>query len=420
MARKWYLILLLIICSFTLLISSESKTQQTTAVNFIGHLQTLAVDKIDKDTGRMKGGFIHYIKAEDGKIYQIEDKKGILGKIKPSSKISLSGIMRKNKIVADSVIQLSTKKSALSADESTPETIGEQKTLVALFNYPDKSSEPFTIQDVQNCVINNANSVDNFIRENSYDKTWLNADFIDWHTLPNNSTYYDNDDYTDLLLNDSITILDPEINFQNYTRLIFVYADSGASYGTVGKRYLSSSGDGDFNASVSWINADYMAANKTKTIAHEFGHNLGFYHANVVHNSNNPYFVTESLADPTAMCGTQYYNYGDFDDTMGSGDYNHFSTIWKTQAQWIDASQIQDVKTSGEYPLDQVEFPSDGIKVLRVPLGKDLNNNEFYYWIEYRKNLGTFDDEDTVQIRTKLAATGANEWGYDTKWSNNK
>ena len=100
---------------------------------------------------------------------------------------------------------------------------------------------------------------------------------------------------------------------------------------------------------------------------------------------------------------------------MGSASaYRHFSSIWKTQAQWIESSQIQDVITSGEYFLDQIELPSTGTKALRIPLGKDKGGNDFYYWVEYRKNLGIFDDEDAVEIRTKPDPS------YDgTSWSDN-
>ena len=40
-------------------------------------------------------------------------------------------------------------------------------------------------------------------------------------------------------------------------------------------------------------------------------------------------------------------------------------------------------------------------------MGKDVNGEDFHYWIEYRKNLGSFDstnEVDIVQIRTKLTS----------------
>src|SRR3990167_5790030 len=300
------------------------------------------------------------------------------------------------------------------------ETIGEQKTLVALFNYPDKLDQSFTIQDVKNWVLNDTDSVDNFIKENSYDKTWLSVDFIDFKTLPNESTYYvdmDDDSFhnLDLLLNDSISTLDDTVDFQNYARLIFFYVPDGISgmgYGSIVKRSMSSSGDGDFDASISWITG-YSLWSRAFVTAHEFGHNLGFYHASTVACTEGQYHVPESLWYPTNSCGTDTFKeYGD-DDTMG-GEYTHFSTIWKSQAKWIDSSQIQEAVNS-EYTIDQVELSSSGTKILKIPLGKDNYGNDFYYWVEYRKNLGTFDKEDIVQIRTKLTRVyDGSTWGVNS------
>lgn len=118
--------------------------------------------------------------------------------------------------------------------------------------------------------------------------------------------------------------------------------------------------------------------------------------------TDSQYHVPESLWDPTSSCGTDTFKeYGD-DDTMGGHGlgYTHFSTIWKSQANWIDSSQIQEAVNS-EYTIDQVELSSSGTKILKIPLGKDNYGNDFYYWVEYRKNLGTFDGKDIVQIRTK-------------------
>ncbi len=48
-------------------------------------------DEIDDATGSLKGRVVHYLKAEDGTLYQLKDTKVILGKIKPSAKINISG-----------------------------------------------------------------------------------------------------------------------------------------------------------------------------------------------------------------------------------------------------------------------------------------------------------------------------------------
>jgi hypothetical protein len=189
MVRRKLLILMtalgLILSMTTILRALES-----IPVNLAGLLQTLAVDEIDRATGEWKSNLVHYLKVEDGEWYQIEDPQGILG-TRPLGRIFLSGKRIQNKVYVETASILAPdSKTVETVPETVPETVGEQKTLVALFNYPDKKIQPFTLQEVKNKVINNPDSVDNFIKENSYGKAWINADFIDWQTLPNNSTDY--------------------------------------------------------------------------------------------------------------------------------------------------------------------------------------------------------------------------------------
>jgi hypothetical protein len=68
------------------------------------------------------------------------------------------------------------------------ETVGAQKTLVALFNFSDVPNQPFTLDSVRAKILSATNSTNNFLRENSYDKTWLDVDFVDWKTMSAIST----------------------------------------------------------------------------------------------------------------------------------------------------------------------------------------------------------------------------------------
>jgi hypothetical protein len=69
-----------------------------------------------------------------------------------------------------------------------PETIGAQKTLIALFNFSDVPNQPFTLDSVRDMILTASSSTNNFLKENSYQKTWLEADFVDWTTIPGIST----------------------------------------------------------------------------------------------------------------------------------------------------------------------------------------------------------------------------------------
>ena len=395
-------------------ISVPLKNNQNPVSNFRGRIQTLAIDEIDKSTGKLKCRFVHYLKSEDGRLYQIEDAKGALKKIKPSEQVGISGGLIDRKIIVDKVRLLpSTRETATT--ETTSDTLGEQKTLVALFNFPDDTSEPFTIQDAEDKIINNPDSTDKFFRENSYGKAWLNADFIDWQTLPHNSTYYTDSS----LLDDAIDTLDPLVNFQDYARLIFIYRTEafGSARSSLGKSELNSSGDGPFTASAIWLWASKSLLSVLSSLtSHELGHSFGFSHASSI-ATEGPYFIPESIIDPTSSPSTTYGEGYDRSETMGGHIYyRHFSTIWKSDAEWIDSSQMQEATKSGEYTIDQVELSSTGTKALKIPIGKDTYQKDIYYWVEYRKNLGAFDGADQpdesgiIQIRTKSTSTYVGKW----------
>jgi hypothetical protein len=76
---------------------------------------------------------------------------------------------------------------AVQQAASQVETVGAQKMLVALFNFSDVPNKPFTLDSVRAKILSDAKSTNNFLRENSYGKTWLDVDFVDWKTLPANS-----------------------------------------------------------------------------------------------------------------------------------------------------------------------------------------------------------------------------------------
>jgi hypothetical protein len=67
------------------------------------------------------------------------------------------------------------------------ETVGPQKMLVALFNFSDVPNRPFTLDSVRAKILSDTKSTDKFLRENSYGKTWLEVDFVDWKTIQANS-----------------------------------------------------------------------------------------------------------------------------------------------------------------------------------------------------------------------------------------
>jgi len=278
---------------------------------------------------------------------------------------------------------------------------GEQKTLVALLMYADKPKPDLTLDHVREVILTQQASTDAFLRENSYGMISLAPDFVDWTTLPGvSSNYSSGANIFGRLLTDAVRALDPTVNFQNYSRLILVVSHDDAvgicGVGTVGFAQGSTPTDGYFTVSASLIDEDCFQAG---VVAHEFGHNLGFWHSASIS------CLPESLLDPCYSCSDYVLEYGDQGDTMGDPwAFHHFSTVWKRRAGWISDTEVQDVVQSGDYWLPQVQLQSSGPKVLRIPLGLDLG--DFCYWIEYRGAQGIFDQQDIVQVRLRSGEIG--------------
>jgi len=178
----------------TLIFELAANAQQAAPVQLEGFLQSLAVDEIDQYTGQLRSRLVHFLRDDDGRLVEVDDSRGLLRGLRPPGKVRLSVTKVGTKLVISEVSGIGPAEPRMEKPEvqyeTIADTIGEQKTLVALFNYPDKPNKPFTVQEIKNRILANPDSTDKFLRENSYGKLWLNADFIDWKTLPGRSTEY--------------------------------------------------------------------------------------------------------------------------------------------------------------------------------------------------------------------------------------
>ena len=280
---------------------------------------------------------------------------------------------------------------------------GNRSTLVVLLNYADRPFEPFSLADVESAVLTAPDSADQFLRESSYGQTWLTPTFLVWQTLPQDVADYEKepargagrrarapgfDGRLPRLLAPGLRLREP------------ASAIDAIGIGSINKFYFYDPEEGSFTASVAWIYSP-----RAFVFAHELGHNLGLWHASSVS------CVPHSLQDPEGAggaCASSWSEYGDVDDTMGSG-YRQFSALGKSRLGWIAESRIPIVASSGERLLDQVEIASAGVKGLRIPIARDDFGSHAYYWVEYRSGLGAFggtaSGSDVVQVRTYRAYT---------------
>lgn len=428
--------LLLVFYTANVILSEAKNTAQPQNITEIeGRIVTIHGDDFDYRTKRIKSSYTKtYLQTKNKELIELKPNTFTttpnINSIKPNTVVKVKGTKTKDRIIYYKItpvkqnkpIKLNYKKiNKLNylQQPSIPDAIGEQKTLVALFNYADDQSQPISLDEIKNHIMYDTQSVNNFVKENSYNKAWLNPTFFDWRALPSSAADYRENKF--LALDDAIKALENEVYLPDYNRSIFFFLPWSNPDGPDGS-YLGYAfatdyplNNGDYYLPVAYISAMNNLGDTLfkDTTAHEFGHGFYFGHA-ASFNALGDTKIPPDLLDiglNTSQGGTYAYSeYGDGDDNMGGG-YEHWSTIWKERAGWLESSQIKIVTQSAEYELDQVELPSDGIKMLKVPIGYDVEGREAAYFLEYRKPLGLFDDDDAVQVRLK-------NWHYGRRWGN--
>ena len=170
-------------------------TPQSRPMTFEGRLQAAELDDYDEATGVWNNQRVLLLNTAGGDLLELDNPPPELTRAEIGRQIRVTGFLRQQKLVIehfdpleypDAVSEQVLLRPRQQAGPET-ETLGAQKTLVALCNFSDVPYRPFALDSVRAKILSDANSTDNFLRENSYGKLWLDVDFVDWKTLQANS-----------------------------------------------------------------------------------------------------------------------------------------------------------------------------------------------------------------------------------------
>lgn len=249
-----------------------------------------------------------------------------------------------------------------------PNTKGAQRTLTVLVNFQDKPNDkPWTTSQASTLVYGTVNE---FIKENSAQQTWLTGQVAGWFTIPVNSTVCDG---FAIERHAKEAAAAAGHNLSQYDRFIFAFPQNSA---------CGYSGMGQVGAlpSSSWIHNSLIL----RTVAHELGHNLGLYHAHAT-----------DCGDTTLGNSCSNQEYGDTVDIMGyPGTVGHFNLFSKERLGWLASGNLLTVGSAGSFTLQPNSLPTSAAKGLKIARGLDASGRPSYYYVELRKPLG-FDAQIT-------------------------
>jgi hypothetical protein len=243
-----------------------------------------------------------------------------------------------------------------------PGTLGAQRTLVILVNFPDDPSQPYTPEQARQVVFDTTSGFD---LENSYGQTWLTGEVRGWYPI---ALSRGTCDYWTLASQARQAAQAAGADLSAYARFVYAFPRNACSWwglGTVGG-----------TPSQAWVNGSFAL----QVVGHELGHGFGLYHSHALECG---------AATLGGSCSS--IEYGDTVDIMGSSA-GHFTAFQKERLGWLGAGAAPPLVTAeaaGTYTIERYESPGTGPKALKVLKATDpATGRRTYYYIEYREAYG--------------------------------
>ena len=269
-------------------------------------------------------------------------------------KVRAHGERRNGAFAATGGVQATTQ--AVAAAVTGPKSVA-----VLLFNFSNNLAQPWTPAAVQGVVFDNANSVDEYLRDASYGQLSLTGDVHGWYTIDASNAGCA---YTTWASQARAKATAAGVNLSAYQYVVYAFPQAG-SCGWAGLAYLPGTS--------SWING----AMTLRVVSHELSHNLGVHHASSL--------ACTSSGTPTTFGGTcSQSEYGDPFTVMGGASTRHHVNWHRAQLGWLP--DVQTVSASGTYLLTPAEI-SGTPRLVRV-----ARSDGTYLNLEFRQPWGTLFD----------------------------
>ncbi|MEK7166659.1 MAG: hypothetical protein AAB874_07665, partial [Patescibacteria group bacterium] len=173
--------------------------------------------------------------------------------------VSLSPISAQNKGSPECRVKVPTseidaRRSLRPTKEDHSDTLGILRVLVVRVGFPDIDTSSLTKEELESAVFTGKYSLNSYVKEVSENRAEITGKVLDgWYVMPENASYYGYDgdqDLYDFVVNGVIPIIDPEVDFNDFDRVILVLSGKWSGYGSIGK-WTCRTDDGD-DLKISW------------------------------------------------------------------------------------------------------------------------------------------------------------------------
>jgi len=260
---------------------------------------------------------------------------------------------------------------------------GAESVILILVEFTDLNHTK-NRSDITNLFVSRVNG---YFVESSFNITWITGNSTDWLRLSSKLAYYgaDSGDSIDVkgyqLLQDSISIANPYVNFKLYKHVLIVHAGYGQETSHVSTDIWSSYyymsppiyADGVGIEDVSVVpESEVSGFDPTGVYAHEFAHGLGMPD---LYNENDPNAEYVGRWDLMAL-GTS--------NGIPPGSSPAQFTAWgKMKLGWTNRVQSVATNTYANVTLNPLEEPGAILHAVKLPV-----TSTTYYLIEVRKKIG--------------------------------